>query len=108
MEPRFAGITFFATSHVGDVCGTNGLPLTPNSITIYGRSQILRTFSHPNLCAYLDIIRGKHGLFNLFTATNLKYLFCNICWLFIYFFRTNNDCFGVLCTFSFISSMLNF
>lgn len=60
MEPRFAGITFFATSHVGDVCGTNGLPLTPNSITIYGRSQILRTFSHPNLCAYLDIIRGKH------------------------------------------------
>ncbi|KAE8749565.1 hypothetical protein FOCC_FOCC003831 [Frankliniella occidentalis] len=60
MEPRFAGMTFFATSHAGDVCGTNGLPLTPNSITIYGRSQILRTFSHPNLCTYLDIIRGKH------------------------------------------------
>ncbi|KAK3907313.1 TBC domain-containing protein kinase-like protein [Frankliniella fusca] len=60
MEPRFAGMTFFATSHAGDVCGTNGLPLTPNSITIYGRSQILRTFSHPNLCMYLDIIRGKH------------------------------------------------
>ncbi|GLG98476.1 Putative mitogen-activated protein kinase kinase kinase 7-like [Gryllus bimaculatus] len=57
---EFAGFTFFARSHPGELCGSNGLPLTPNSITIYGRGQYLKTISHPNLCSYLDIIRGKH------------------------------------------------
>lgn len=57
---EFAGFTFFARSHPGELCGSNGLPLTPNSITIYGRGQYLKTIKHPNLCSYLDIIRGKH------------------------------------------------
>lgn len=56
-----AAITFFAKSHPGDVCGTNGLPLTPNSIAILGQFQFLKTIDHPNLCKYLDVIRGKHG-----------------------------------------------
>ncbi|KAG7278552.1 hypothetical protein CRUP_033420, partial [Coryphaenoides rupestris] len=43
-----------------DVCGSNGLPLTPNSIKILGRFQILKTFTHPRLCQYVDISRGKH------------------------------------------------
>ncbi|XP_071452434.1 TBC domain-containing protein kinase-like protein [Hetaerina americana] len=59
-EMQFGAITFFALSHTGDLCGSNGLPLTPNSITIYGRSQVLKTIHHPYLCYYLDIIRGKH------------------------------------------------
>ncbi|XP_068083084.1 TBC domain-containing protein kinase-like protein [Anabrus simplex] len=57
---QFAGFTFFARSHPGELCGSNGLPLTPNSITIYGRAQYLKTIDHPHLCSYLDIIRGKH------------------------------------------------
>lgn len=63
VNSNLAAITFFAKSHPGDLCGSNGLPLTPNSIAILGRAQILKTISHPNLCEYLDIIRGKHGNF---------------------------------------------
>lgn len=58
---KFAACTFFAKNHPGETCGSNGLPLTPSSITILGRSQRLLTIEHANLCTYLDIIRGKHG-----------------------------------------------
>lgn len=60
-EMRFAAITFFAKQHKDDMCGSNGLPLTPNSIIIYGRAQVLKTIKNPYLCQYLDFIRGKHG-----------------------------------------------
>ena len=53
--------TFFASAHPADTCGTNGLPLTPNSIRIFGRFQGLRRVQHPNLCEYIDIVRGQHG-----------------------------------------------
>ncbi|CAG0894602.1 unnamed protein product [Darwinula stevensoni] len=53
--------TFFAASHPPDGCGSNGLPLTPNSIVILGKFQALRTLSHPNIVSYVDIVRGKHG-----------------------------------------------
>ncbi|XP_020294246.1 TBC domain-containing protein kinase-like protein [Pseudomyrmex gracilis] len=59
-ERCFGGMTFFAQSHPVEVCGSNGLPLTPNSITIYGKSQFLKTIYHPHLSPYLDIIRSKH------------------------------------------------
>lgn len=62
-ESVLAAITFFAKTHPGEVCGSNGLPLTPNSIAILGRSQKLKEFKHQNLCQYLDIVRGKHGKF---------------------------------------------
>lgn len=62
INSNMAAITFFAKSHPGDMCNRNGLPLTPNSIAIVGQSQFLRTIEHPNLCEYLDVIRGKHGL----------------------------------------------
>ncbi|XP_067424343.1 TBC domain-containing protein kinase-like protein isoform X1 [Emydura macquarii macquarii] len=52
--------TFFASALPHDVCGSNGLPLTPNSIKILGRFQILKTITHPRLCQYVDICRGKH------------------------------------------------
>lgn len=55
------GTTFFAKRHPVEVCGSNGLPLTPNSITIYGRAQFLKKIRHENLSTYLDIVRGKHG-----------------------------------------------
>ncbi|RMX44911.1 hypothetical protein pdam_00012574 [Pocillopora damicornis] len=52
--------TFFPSPHPTDQCGTNGLPLTPNSIVIIGRFQRLKTLYHQNVCQYLDIIRAKH------------------------------------------------
>ncbi|XP_058821830.1 TBC domain-containing protein kinase-like protein [Topomyia yanbarensis] len=60
---RISVSTFFAKSHPSDeCCGSNGLPLTPNSIGIYGRAQLLKgeTLKHENLCEYLDVVRGKH------------------------------------------------
>uniref|UniRef100_A0A8D8B3J3 TBC domain-containing protein kinase-like protein n=3 Tax=Culex pipiens TaxID=7175 RepID=A0A8D8B3J3_CULPI len=60
---RISVSTFFAKSHPSDeCCGSNGLPLTPNSIGIYGRSQKLKgeALRHENLCQYLDVVRGKH------------------------------------------------
>ncbi|CAG9823731.1 unnamed protein product [Phaedon cochleariae] len=59
-EMHFGAITFFAKQHKEDMCGSNGLPLTPNSIIIYGRAQMLKAIKSPYLCQYLDIIRGKH------------------------------------------------
>ncbi|KZC15044.1 TBC domain-containing protein kinase-like protein [Dufourea novaeangliae] len=63
-------MTFFAQSHPIEVCGSNGLPLTPNSITIYGKSQFLKTIHHPNLSTYLDIIRSKHERIVVVTEYN--------------------------------------
>lgn len=60
-EMRIGAMTFFAKQHKDDMCGSNGLPLTPNSIIIYGRAQKLKTIKNPYLCQYLDFIRGKHG-----------------------------------------------
>lgn len=53
--------TFCAARHQSEKCGANGLPLTPNSIRILGRFQILKTFEHPHLCKYVDLVREKHG-----------------------------------------------
>ena len=63
--------TFFPSPHPTDQCGTNGLPLTPNSIVIIGRFQRLKTLYHQNVCQYLDIIRAKHGEFLLKNGKNL-------------------------------------
>ncbi|XP_042207251.1 TBC domain-containing protein kinase-like protein [Homarus americanus] len=52
--------TFFASAHPSESCGSNGLPLTPNSIRIYGRARALHLINHPHLCSYVDIHRGKH------------------------------------------------
>ncbi|KAM6313640.1 TBC domain-containing protein kinase-like protein isoform 3-T3 [Aegotheles albertisi] len=59
-DTEMGASTFFASALPHDVCGSNGLPLTPNSIKILGRFQILKTITHPRLCQYIDITRGKH------------------------------------------------
>lgn len=61
-DAQVGAFTFFASALPHDVCGSNGLPLTPNSIKILGRFQILKTVTHPRLCQYVDISRGKHGM----------------------------------------------
>lgn len=50
-----------ASIHNNDQCGSNGLPLTPNSIRITGKFQQLKTIIHPNICCYVDLKRSKHG-----------------------------------------------
>ena len=67
--------TFYAAAHAHDQCGTDGLPLTPNSIKILGRLQKLKLSSHPRLCQYVDIVRGKHGEEKNYMAGNF---FCMI------------------------------
>uniref|UniRef100_A0AAY4B459 TBC domain-containing protein kinase-like protein n=1 Tax=Denticeps clupeoides TaxID=299321 RepID=A0AAY4B459_9TELE len=59
-DAQIGAFTFFASPLPHDVCGSNGLPLTPNSIKILGRFQLLKTITHPRLCQYVDISRGKH------------------------------------------------
>lgn len=58
---QLSAITFIAKSWHNDACSQNGLPLTPNSISILGKFQFLKTMIHPNLVKYLDAGRGKHG-----------------------------------------------
>uniref|UniRef100_H2YXL2 TBC domain-containing protein kinase-like protein n=1 Tax=Ciona savignyi TaxID=51511 RepID=H2YXL2_CIOSA len=41
-------------------CGSNGLPLTPNSIKVLGLAQKLKTLKHENLCSYVDFKCGRH------------------------------------------------
>uniref|UniRef100_A0A673W2V0 TBC1 domain containing kinase n=1 Tax=Salmo trutta TaxID=8032 RepID=A0A673W2V0_SALTR len=60
-DAQLGAFTFFASALPHDVCGSNGLPLTPNSIKILGRFQLLKTITHPRLCQYVDISRGKHA-----------------------------------------------
>lgn len=61
-DAQLGAFTFFASALPHDVCGSNGLPLTPNSIKILGRFQVLKTITHPRLCQYVDMSRGKHGM----------------------------------------------
>lgn len=59
--------TFCAANHPVESCGSNGLPLTPNSVQILGKFQDLSQLQHPNLCAYVEIFRIQHGnRFSLF------------------------------------------
>uniref|UniRef100_A0A0A9Z2A2 TBC domain-containing protein kinase-like protein n=1 Tax=Lygus hesperus TaxID=30085 RepID=A0A0A9Z2A2_LYGHE len=57
---QFCCMTFIAKQRGLELCGSNGLPLTPNSIKILGRSRYLIRLNHKNLCTYIDVLRGKH------------------------------------------------
>eukprot|EP00794_Sanderia_malayensis_P007217 gene7217-8025_t len=59
-EAEIGITTFFASAHATDTCGTNGLPLTPNSVRILGKFQMLKNLQHPKLCQYIEILRGRH------------------------------------------------
>ena len=56
---KIALSSFVASRHPVESCRQNGLPLTPNSISVLGQSQALKHFKHPNLCMFLDAQRGK-------------------------------------------------
>ena len=52
-EAQLALSSFVACRHPTESCGHNGLPLTPNSIAIFGRASYLKTLEHDNLCVFL-------------------------------------------------------
>ena len=54
-------LTFCAANHPVESCGSNGLPLTPNSIQILGKFHSLAQLEHPNICSYVEISRIQHG-----------------------------------------------
>lgn len=58
---QLSALTFIAKSWHNDACSQNGLPLTPNSISILGKFQFLKTMEQENLAQYIDVMRGKHG-----------------------------------------------
>eukprot|EP00039_Didymoeca_costata_P010842 m.147023 g.147023 ORF g.147023 m.147023 type:complete len:928 (+) comp14980_c0_seq2:288-3071(+) len=57
---HLGALVLTAKSHPVDKCGSNGLPLTPNSVCIYGRSQYLKTLRHPNICQFIDVIKASN------------------------------------------------
>ena len=61
VNSQLSAFTFIAKSWRNEAVSANGLPLTPNSISIVGRFQFLKSLRHDNLAEYLQIERGKHG-----------------------------------------------
>ncbi|XP_074604757.1 TBC domain-containing protein kinase-like protein isoform X2 [Brevipalpus obovatus] len=58
---NFAKITLSAGNNCGDDCGSNGLPITPNSISIIGNFQSkVDSVQHPNIVQYVDCYRSKN------------------------------------------------
>ncbi|CAB4432754.1 unnamed protein product [Rhizophagus irregularis] len=45
------------------VAGVEDRDVVPATATteIFGRFQALKTLLHPNLCEYVEIVKGKHG-----------------------------------------------
>uniref|UniRef100_A0A8C1YUZ8 TBC domain-containing protein kinase-like protein n=1 Tax=Cyprinus carpio TaxID=7962 RepID=A0A8C1YUZ8_CYPCA len=58
-DAELGASTFFASPLPHDVCGSNGLPLTPNSIKILGRFQILKTHGMMAFMLYFIIVPEK-------------------------------------------------
>ncbi|XP_053214357.1 TBC domain-containing protein kinase-like protein [Panonychus citri] len=58
---EFGKTTLKAGHNSHDDCGSNGLPTTPNSISIIGNFRaIVDSISHPNISQYVDCYRSKN------------------------------------------------
>lgn len=59
---NFAKITLDADNNCVDDCGSNGLPVTPNSISIIGNfKSLVYSVNHPYIVQYVDCYRSKNG-----------------------------------------------
>lgn len=61
VNSQLSAFTFIAKSWQNEAVSANGLPLTPNAISIVGKFQFIKSLHHDNLTQYLQIERGKHG-----------------------------------------------
>ncbi|KAG9285348.1 hypothetical protein G9A89_010823 [Geosiphon pyriformis] len=66
---------FFATTRTQDKVGHNGLPMTPATTEIVGHFQFLKTLIHPNLCDYIEIVKGKHENISIYHQDRLFVIF---------------------------------
>ena len=102
---EFGASTFCASCYANEQCGANGLPLTPNSIRILGRFQKLKSVEHPKLCAYIDLVRTKHGMslstflfFNVYSVRCWKScLFLFVCILSVDYIQLCLVCMCIRC-----------
>lgn len=61
-DVEFAIIHYNAGTKNSDNCGPNGLPRTPDSITVTGNYKaLIEPVNHNHLVQYVDCFRGKHG-----------------------------------------------
>nr|CAB3266852.1 TBC domain-containing protein kinase-like protein [Phallusia mammillata] len=58
---RLGCMTFVTTAVPHDKCGSNGLPVTPNSVKVLGLAQELISLRHENVCRYIDFKTTKHN-----------------------------------------------
>ncbi|XP_063674727.1 TBC domain-containing protein kinase-like protein [Bolinopsis microptera] len=58
----FGVVPLHVAQHPHNCISNNGLPITHNSVRLIGRYADLTSLSHPNICRYLDIVRGKGEL----------------------------------------------
>lgn len=67
VDVSLASLSFDSSTCSNIICGSNGLPLTPNSIRIIGafKAQVEKV-KHPNLTRYVECIRDKNGEFCIF------------------------------------------
>ena len=57
-----ASVSLDSSSCSDIICGSNGLPLTPNSIRIVGEFKAkVGHVDHPNLVKYVECLRNKNG-----------------------------------------------
>lgn len=66
---NFASIVLQCATNESEVCGANGLPITPSSIAMIGNFKSFidsninnNTFNCNYLTKYLDCIRNKKGI----------------------------------------------
>lgn len=59
---RLASLSLDSSTYSDIVCGSNGLPLTPNSIRIIGEFKArVERVDHINLVKYVECFRNKNG-----------------------------------------------
>lgn len=59
--PKLASCNFLASARCSEELAQSGHLAISGPSQIIGRFQFLKTLSHPNLCEYVEIHRGKHG-----------------------------------------------
>ncbi|KAI8636789.1 rab-GTPase-TBC domain-containing protein [Parasitella parasitica] len=57
---KLASVNFVASSRVSEALAVSGHLALSAPSQIMGQFQFLKTLSHPNLCEYVEIHRGKH------------------------------------------------
>ncbi|KAI8988298.1 hypothetical protein BDF20DRAFT_318466 [Mycotypha africana] len=57
---KLASVNFVASSRVTEALAVSGHLALSAPSQIVGQFQFLKTLSHPNLCQYVEIHRGKH------------------------------------------------